>query len=167
MPLVNGEADSVRDEVFGELTYHAAYDPQRSIRTPRFKYIRRYLEGGPVLANCDDSPTKDVLLSLGWGERPIPAERLYDLVLDPNEVDNLATDPRHGDVRAELAGRLDSWMEQTGDPLLQGHVPAPAGARINRREAVSASEEPLVIVGDQPLAATGAGQPVRAGSPSA
>jgi N-sulfoglucosamine sulfohydrolase len=32
----------VRSEIFSELTYHAAYEPQRAIRTDRFKYVRRF-----------------------------------------------------------------------------------------------------------------------------
>src|ERR687886_770171 len=63
MPLVRGEAASVRDELFAELTYHAAYEPQRAVRTRRFKYIRYYDDGGPVLANVDDSPTKDLMIA--------------------------------------------------------------------------------------------------------
>ena len=36
------ERREVNDAVFGEITYHAAYDPQRAVRTRRHKYIRRY-----------------------------------------------------------------------------------------------------------------------------
>ena len=35
------ERREVNDAVFGEITYHAAYDPQRAVRTRRHKYIRR------------------------------------------------------------------------------------------------------------------------------
>src|SRR3954462_7085584 len=38
MPLVTGEAATVRDPVFAELTYPAAYEPQRAVRDRRFKY---------------------------------------------------------------------------------------------------------------------------------
>src|SRR3712207_7027050 len=44
-----------------------AYDPQRAVRTDRFRYIRRYEDGPPVLSNIDDGPTKTKLLELGWG----------------------------------------------------------------------------------------------------
>ncbi len=102
MPLVRGEAPTLHDEVFSEMTYHAAYQPQRAVRTTGWKYIRRFDDyPHPVLANCDDSATKEVLVEAGWGEQTVPAEELYDLVLDPNEGRNLAADPTHEGVLAE------------------------------------------------------------------
>jgi arylsulfatase A-like enzyme len=157
MPLVRAETDQIRDEVFAELTYHAAYEPQRAIRTERHKYVRRYVDGGPVLANCDDSPTKELLIELGWADRPLDREQLYDLALDPDEARNLATEPACADLLAELRGRLDDWMTATGDPLLHGPVPAPAGALVNAPDARSADEPPIAIGTDGPLAATPSG----------
>ena len=156
LPLVRRETYSLRRDLFSELTYHAGYEPQRAIRTQRYKYIRRYIDGGPMLANCDDSPTKDLLVELGWGDEPIPRERLFDLTIDPDEANNLAADPRHAAVRDELAERLQAWMETTADPLLDGPVPAPPGARINHRDARSADEEPIVVTAEEPLAASAA-----------
>jgi N-sulfoglucosamine sulfohydrolase len=153
MPLVRGEKETVRDEVFAELTYHAAYEPQRALRTDRFKYIRYYLDGPPVLANVDDSMTKDLMVRLGWAERPVDQEQLYDLPLDPNEMRNVAGEPRYKAARAELSDRLDAWMRETGDPLLEGAVPAPAGARINTRDQRSAEEDPIEVGADDPFAA--------------
>jgi arylsulfatase A-like enzyme len=153
MPLVRGERPTVRDEVFAELTYHAAYEPQRAIRTDRFKYIRYYLDGPPVLANVDDSMTKDLMVQLGWADRPVAQEQLYDLPLDPNEMRNVAGEARYEAVRAELSDRLDAWMRETGDPLLEGRVPAPPGARINTRDQRSAEEPPIVVGADDPFAA--------------
>ena len=143
MPLVRGESDSVRDAVFGEITFHAAYEPQRAVRTQRFKYIRRYVDGPPVLANTDDSTTKDLMIELGWGDRPVDPEQLYDLMIDPDETRNLAAEPDYADVRAELAGRLDRWMADTGDPLLDGPVEPPEGVLLNTREQRSAEDAPL------------------------
>jgi arylsulfatase A-like enzyme len=46
--LVAGrEASGSRPEIFSELTYHTAYEPQRAIRTERFKYVRRF-DGYPL-----------------------------------------------------------------------------------------------------------------------
>lgn len=151
MPLIRHEGRGVRDAVYAELTYHAAYEPQRAIRTERWKYIRRFDEtAGRVLANVDDSPSKAFMVEQGWADRAPEGEELYDLVLDPNELANLAADLRHADVRSELARRLDDWMRETDDPLLDGHVQAPGGARINHRDAKSADEEPYVA---QPVTA--------------
>jgi len=144
LPLVRGETGAVRDEVFAEITYHAAYEPQRAVRTDRYKYIRRFLDGGPVLANCDDSTTKDLMIELGWADRQIDAEQLYDVALDPNEIRNVAAEPGYARVREELSARLEQWMHETGDPLLAGDVPAPPGALVNTREQRSAAEPPVV-----------------------
>jgi arylsulfatase A-like enzyme len=129
------------------MTWHAAYEPQRAIRTERFKYIRRWGDRRtPVLPNTDDGPSKELLLRHGWGEREIPEEQLYDLVLDPNEADNLATDPAHRATRDDLRARLEAWMRETDDPLLAGHVDPPPGVEINSPDQRSALE-PTSLVG--------------------
>jgi N-sulfoglucosamine sulfohydrolase len=138
---VRGEVRDVNRAIYGELTYHAAYDPQRAIRTRRHKYVRRWGERDlPVLPNLDDSPSKDLLLRHGLAEIPRPREELYDLLFDPNEAHNLVDSPDHADVLAMLRGRLEAWMEETDDPLLEGFVPAPPGAEINDPAGVSAAE---------------------------
>jgi arylsulfatase A-like enzyme len=42
-------------------------------------------------------------------------EELYDLADDPGEAANLAAGNQHRGVKAELRGRLEAWMRQTGD----------------------------------------------------
>jgi arylsulfatase A-like enzyme len=142
MPLVRRETDEIHDEIFAELTFHAAYDPQRAVRTRRYKYIRRFDEAWtrPVLPNVDDGPTKDLLLSYGWADRELPREELYDLVFDPSEANNLAGDPAHAQVVAELRGRLEHWMRETHDPLLDGPIEPAPGTEVNEQWQRSASE---------------------------
>jgi N-sulfoglucosamine sulfohydrolase len=141
LPLVRGEADSIRDVIFAEMTWHAAYDPQRAVRSERWKYIRRFGERErPVLCNCDDSPSKSLLRRLGWAERKVPFEQLYDLAFDPNEAANLADDPAYGSTVEDLRERLLGWMADTEDPLLQGDPAPPPGAEINDPDQLSASE---------------------------
>jgi arylsulfatase A-like enzyme len=141
MPLLRGEVDSIRDEVHAEVNYHAAYEPQRCVRTRRFKYIRRF-DGRetPVLANCDDGPSKDLWLRAGWRQRPQDQESLFDLIFDPNEARNLADDPGPQAVLEEMRARLARWMQGTDDPLLAGPVPAPPGAVVNDPDALSPGE---------------------------
>jgi N-sulfoglucosamine sulfohydrolase len=142
IPLVNGEEDpSAWREVFSELTYHAAYEPQRAIRTDRYKYIRRYDDYPyPVLPNCDDSPSKDAYLARGWATRPVARERLHDLFFNPGEGRNSIDDPDYAEIRDELRTRLDEWMHETNDPLLNGPVLPPPGARINSQTQLSAND---------------------------
>jgi len=145
MPLIRGEAEQIQDEIFAEVTYHAAYEPQRAVRTRRWKYIRRFEDRrGPVLPNCDDSLSKDVWMQHGWRDRPVASEQLYDLIFDPNEAHNLADDPSMDSVLDEMRGRLDRWMHATDDPLLRGPVPAPPGARVNDPDGLSPSETPRI-----------------------
>jgi arylsulfatase A-like enzyme len=146
LPIVRGEVDEIRDELFAELTYHAAYDPQRAVRTRRHKYVRLYGERAePVLANVDDSPSKDVLLGAGWGAVPRASEQLYDLALDPSETCNLAAEPEHAAVLDDLRARLDRWMRATDDPLLEGPVPAPSGAILNTPDQRSPSDPTVTV----------------------
>jgi len=132
LPLLRRETTSVREAIFAEVTYHAAYEPMRAVRTSRWKYIRRY-DGRmrPVLCNCDDSPSKTWMLDHGWGEEPVEEEVLYDLALDPHERVNRARWPACAAVLAEMRERLERWMRETHDPLLKGPVRAPVGAEIN------------------------------------
>ena len=147
LPLVNGETEEVRDALFAEKTYHVAYEPERCVRTHRWKYIRRFddTHPTPVLANTDDGPSKDLLLRHGWGERPIAEEQLYDLVFDPNETRNMANEPAFADVLEEMRARLDNWMRETEDPLLDGPVPAPEGAELNTQDQLSPNDPTITV----------------------
>ncbi len=153
MPLVRGEVERLHEQIFAEITFHAAYEPQRAVRTARWKYIRRFDDyPGAVLANCDDSDSKDLFVAAGWGEREVPRERLYDLVLDPAEADDLSAQPEFAAQLAEMRERLERWMRETDDPLLEGPVEPPPGALVNEQWQVSPSE-PLRAVSSDPTAA--------------
>ena len=138
LPLIDGRATEINEEVFGEVTYHAAYEPMRAVRTKRWKYIRRFgARAKPVMPNCDDCPSKDVWAKAGWADRPLPEESLFDLLFDPNEAHNIAGDPSAGAAITEMRARLDAWMRRTNDPLLRGDVPLPAGAFATDPDAYS------------------------------
>jgi len=142
MPLIRGEAQEINDEVFADVTYHAAYEPMRCVRTKRWKYIRRFGERTlPLMANYDDSPSKDVWLRHGWPDRPVAAKQLYDLVFDPIEEHNIAEDPIATEVLAEMRGRLDRWMRHTDDPLLEtDQVPLPPDGVVSDPDDLSPAD---------------------------
>jgi arylsulfatase A-like enzyme len=156
IPLLRGAVESLHEATFAEMTYHAAYEPQRSVRTERWKYIRRFDDyAGPILANCDDSASKEIWVAAGWADRRIAREQLYDLVLDPAEQDNLAADPVAREGLTEMRGRLDDWMHETADPLLDGPVPPPVGARVNEQWQLSPDEPTRTVAADPTAAPSG------------
>jgi arylsulfatase A-like enzyme len=147
LPLVHGEEPpGARPEIFAELTYHAAYEPQRAIRTERYKYVRRFDDYPyPVLPNCDESPSKDAYLARGWAERPVARESLHDLFFNPGEGRNLIGNEDYSSVLADLRERLHRWMVETNDPLLHGPIAPPVGARINSQSQRSADDPTHLI----------------------
>jgi arylsulfatase A-like enzyme len=144
VPLAAGKVDSLHEEIFAEVNYHAAYEPMRCVRTDRYKYIRRF-DGRNrlVLPNVDDTPSKQFLLDRGWTKRPRDPEMLYDLIFDPDETDNLAGRPEWNRTLDAMRTRLQRWMRATDDPLLaDGPVPAPPGSRVNDPDGRSPRAEP-------------------------
>jgi N-sulfoglucosamine sulfohydrolase len=81
-------------------------------------------------ADFDASPTKAWLVAhrdepqwqwhynLAFGKRP--AEELYDLRKDPDQIKNVATDPAYATTRAELSARLMKELMAAGDPRVTG-----------------------------------------------
>ncbi len=130
MPLLNRSSEKIRDEIFSEISYHAAYEPARSVRTERYKLIRHYDGEHPrvVLPNIDSGPTKSLLLENGLKDKKKDMLEFYDLLFDPEEKKNLAASTEYAEQLADLDSRLLSWMQKTNDPLLAGHVPEPKGA---------------------------------------
>ncbi len=155
LPLMRGETPTLHEELFSEVNYHAAPEPLRSVRTERYRYVRRFWpRPGPVLPNCDDSVSKHEMLRLGWGSCPRPAEELYDLAFDPLGSCNLAADPAQAEVLVDLRARLERWMRSTEDPLLKGRLDPWPGMRLTPADCQSPREEPLpaepiIVAGDQ------------------
>ncbi|MCY3916867.1 MAG: sulfatase [Chloroflexi bacterium] len=148
LPLLTGERESIREEIFAEVSYHAAYEPKRAVRSERYKYIRRF-DGRAklVLSNIDDGFTKSEWLAAGYGESEIAPERLYDTWLDPVERVNLVDSAEHAEVLADMRARLDRWMRETDDPLLSGPVPAPPEAELNDPDGLS-PQGPMTMAGN-------------------
>jgi uncharacterized sulfatase len=120
--------------------------PSRAIRTREYLYIRNYAPdawptGGPEFissnktthGDVDAGPTKRFMTDaenqrrypreyrLSFGKRP--AEELYDIAADPDQVNNLAADPRYAEIRSELAQRLEQHLAERGDPRVRGEQP--------------------------------------------
>lgn len=146
VPLVGGRVDKVRERLFFEQTYHAAYEPMRAVRDERHIYIRRFDGRGKlVLPNTDDTPAKTDMLEHGWRDEPRQEEMLYDHYFDPDQQNNLVGKPQKAEVETRLRGELDEWMKQTEDPLLHGSIPLPKGVQATDPDAFSPGQEPLLV----------------------
>ena len=132
MPLLNNEKDEINDAVFAEVTYHAAAEPQRCVRTKRYKYIRRYGDWKDyVPANIDAGGSKDFVLEQGLLEHQPDREMLFDLSLDAAERNNVIHDPKYGPAAAMMRRMLDDYMEKTDDFASSGNFPRPEGMILN------------------------------------
>jgi len=129
LPILEQQDPPGWDTVFGSHTFHEVtmYYPMRMIRTRRYKYILNLAHPLPFPFASDlwACPTWQGLRQRGdtrYGQRTVeaylhrPREELYDLENDPHEVKNLARDPAHTAVLADLRRQLKQWQERTRDP---------------------------------------------------
>lgn len=122
MPLVRGEAEQVNETIFAEHEAHAVPEPQASVRTERYKYIRR-LDGSDRVRppNVDNTHTKELWLREGWDKKPVSVEQLYDLSLDPQERNNLLASPSHIAILDDMRRRMVVRMEEYDNSLLRSY----------------------------------------------
>jgi hypothetical protein len=79
------------------------------------------------LGDCDNGPTKFYLWAnrdwndahrryydLSFAKRP--AEELYVLAADGDQVRNVAEDPEFAEIKERLAEQLTDYLQRTGDP---------------------------------------------------
>ena len=140
----SGRVDPARDKVFVERERHTVCRPGdqsypvRMIRTHEFMYLRNlranlWPAGDPdVFRDIDGSPTKTEILrrrtepeivpffKLACAKRP--AEELYDLSKDPQQIHNVAGRPEYADQQRKLRAALDRWMLETDDPRARGET---------------------------------------------
>lgn len=121
LPLVKGECDHLHDVVFTEQNYHGQLEAIRAVRSERYKYLRFH---EPVQRQMrHDGPPTPLMESFGWYDQPEGKEALYDLYLDPMEMQNRVNDPALAGIKDELSAKLDQWMEETGDCFPSGNFP--------------------------------------------
>ena len=120
---------------------HSGY-PMRGIRTSKFAYIRNYQPDRwpagdpPKYGDCDPNKgwgtaiTKTYILEnadtpegkkfYNWNFAKRRSEELYAMVADPDQLVNLADDPKHAATKAELIAKLEADLKASGDPRAGG-----------------------------------------------
>jgi N-sulfoglucosamine sulfohydrolase len=130
LPILSEPNPSGWDEVAASHTFHEIqmYYPMRAIRERRFKLIWNIAAPLPYPFASDlwAASTWQAQYEKGpyamYGKRTVgsyinrPKFELYDLVTDPAESKNLATDESYAKELSRLKGRLKSVQEATGDP---------------------------------------------------
>ena len=76
----------------------------------------------------------------GWRDQLVSEERLYDLVFDPNETNNLTENAASQATLTDMRNRLNQWLEQTEDPILNGPMIPHADAVVNDPDTNSAKD---------------------------
>jgi N-sulfoglucosamine sulfohydrolase len=132
LPRVQNPGPGLRDAVFFSHTFHEVtmYYPMRGVRTRQYKYIRNLFPelAFPLASDLFASPTWQSIRAAGEqstiGQRPAglyrhrPAEELYDVIQDPDEVRNLAREPGSQAVLGRLRQAVEDFRRQTQDPWL-------------------------------------------------
>lgn len=126
--LFKNPGQPFREYVFTEHNWHDYEAYERAVRTKDFLYI---FNGRPQFANqgpldAVNSPSfKALLAAKEKGDlttlqndiflAPRPAEELYALDKDKDQVNNLASDSRFATTKKKLSGVLARWQNETGD----------------------------------------------------
>lgn len=133
LPILETPDPTGWGRVFATRSFHEInqYYPVRSVRTRRHSYFLN-LEPSltvPVAGDVARSPSWQAILATPGarlGKRTLdaflhrPAEELYDLASDPEEVVNLATATAHAGVLAGLRAQLAEWRVASHDPWMDG-----------------------------------------------
>jgi N-sulfoglucosamine sulfohydrolase len=140
LPVLKQEREAHHDYIFATSSKDGIKTdyPIKAIRSEKFKYIlnpeyeetysswitdstlgegwpgydRHYGYWLSWLAAADSNKVAKTLVS-NYLHRP--AEELYDLERDPDELHNVAGDPVYDEIKADLRERLEEWMVEQGD----------------------------------------------------
>jgi N-sulfoglucosamine sulfohydrolase len=110
------------------------FDRIRAVRDKRYKYIRNFHPELPYaqrIAYNEENPTMQVWRKLSAEGKlsgapalffapAKPKEELYDTEVDPDEVKNLAADPKYRQTLDRMRKAMDDWIRTTKD---MGEIP--------------------------------------------
>ena len=131
LAVLRGAATTHKELVYGIQTTRGTINAPpfygiRSVRSDRYKLIVNLTPEVTFTNACTSSPEfRSWIAKADAGDADAadkvrryqhrPAIELYDLRADPFEWQNLADDPAHADIVAQLRGKLAAWMTAQGD----------------------------------------------------
>ena len=128
--LIDNPDRSFRSVVFSEHNWHDYEAHERMVRNEDFLYIRNARPGQPQMGPADavGSPSHSELHALKAIDQltiaqadifvvPRSIEELYDLNQDPQQLNNVASNPKYQQHLDKMRKLLEVWTEQTGDNI--------------------------------------------------
>ena len=146
-----------RDYVFAEHNWHVFQAHERMVRFGNYLLIQnnypdrlnmcvesapRFPSGKELWEAKKDKPQDLSTAQKGLFLSSRPRFELFDVTQDPQQVRNLADDPRFSKVKQELTEVLKYWSEQTGDTVPEKPTPD--------REDVNGKKHPGFKRGEMP-----------------
>jgi N-sulfoglucosamine sulfohydrolase len=122
------------DRVFASHSFHEInqYYPMRALRTRQHAYILNLAHelSFPIAGDVASSPSWKAISErrAALGKRSLeaymhrPAEELYDVVNDPQQLVNLASAGPYRDTLLQSRAALQRWRAETKDPWLAGQT---------------------------------------------
>ncbi len=160
LPLLDKPATTLRPAVYAEKNWHDFDDHSRSVRTRDYLYIRNSYADVPGTPSADDLVGPTFQAMRRWRDAgrlteaqrsifiaPRPAEELYAVRTDPENLRNLAADPAYAAVRAHLAADLDEWILATQDRIPARRSPD----WFDRETGLPATDEARAALSGQPI----------------
>jgi len=141
-PLGNEYVITGRERHVGNAREDFLPYPSRAIRTKDYLYIRNFkperwpmltppltdgekthgdLDGGPTkrwFADVQNQTQYTEYVEWAWGKRP--AEELYHLRQDHDQLHNLVGSPEHAEIHQRLSNQLTEVLQQAEDPRVVG-----------------------------------------------
>ncbi len=130
-PVLEREHPRGWDATYASHTFHeiTMYYPMRVVRERRYKLIWNIAHGldYPFASDLWEASTWQATIQRGekyYGKRtveayiPRPKFELYDLKNDPDEVKNLADNPKYERVLTRLKAKLKAFQKRTKDPWI-------------------------------------------------
>ncbi len=119
------------DITYASHTFHeiTMYYPMRVVRERRYKLIWNLAHGldYPFASDLWAASTWQATIERGekyYGKRTVeayihrPKFELYDLKNDPDEIENLADNPKHKGALSRLQSKLKAFQKRTNDPWI-------------------------------------------------
>lgn len=127
--FLGGNRDSERSYIHAAADRHDEVDDRvRSVRGERFKYIRNYSPEKALFQHMWYRDIQQSMRAIWRGDaegtlnetqaqylKPRAIEELYDLDVDPYEINNLANNPEYAAQLAELSTEMDRFQAEFGD----------------------------------------------------